>query len=498
MITMSNTEIENDLLDEKVPLKSKLALGFTNAGNAFLSNMGLGAINLFYLKVTGIEPGLLAISWLLFALWNAVNDPLLGIMEDRTRSSLGRRVPFLRYGAIFYGISFVLIWYPFTTNTDLLFWNHLLMLFIFDTLFSMIGLITYALPSEMAITAKERASTILISGIIALIGIVPSFIFPILYLGDVPDVESFRIAMIISACISVVAITVGSYFIKENKYAVMEEPLGVIESLKICLKSRPFIIVVGGVFFMGIMESIIMGYVLFLFDYIFFLDLSSALTWIMLALAALIVIYPIIKMDALIEKNGLKNMMILSVKGGILGFCVFFIVGLIIRPNPANKMDFAIISIPFALMLLSFLSYMFLAPALMGEVMDFDEIQTGKRRETTYAGMNALMTKPAISIGHAAFLGIIVAFGYVNEINPNTNLTLSPLEQPESVAMGVLIGFCAISIVCLFFSWFIFRFFPLHGPEWMKKKAEIQKIHQEKEKQYFAFINNQKEANKPD
>jgi GPH family glycoside/pentoside/hexuronide:cation symporter len=485
---MEQSDSQLNSFEEHVPLKAKIALGFMNAGNGFMSTIGLGSINLFYLKLTGIDPGLMAISWILFALWNAVNDPLLGIIEDRTRSKLGRRVPFLRYGGIFYGIAFILIWFPFTTNAQLLFWNHLLMLFIFDTLFSMIGLIGYSLPSEMAVTAKERANTILISGIIAVIGSIPSFVLPVIYLGNTPDIQGFRGAMIIGACLSALAITCSSYFIKENKFAILEEPLGFLDSLRICLKSRPFLVAVGSVFFLSIMEAILTSYVVFLLDYLYIINLSNIWTWITAGLAVIIVLYPFLKINVIISKYGLKRVMIFGLKGAILGFGIFLVLNLLLRPTAMNKIDFAIIAIPFAFMLLGFLTYMFLAPPVMGEVMDYDEIQTDKRRETTYAGMNALMTKPAISIGHAAFLGILEAFGYINEVDPVTHLTLPPVLQPVSVSLGVIIAFGAVPIGCLLIALSIFRFFPLDGPDWQVQKRNLQKVHEEKERAYIAYI----------
>ena len=100
--------------DEKIPTSAKVAYGFANAGNGLLSGLGLGAINLFYLKATAIEPSMMAISWIVFAVWNAINDPLLGILEDKTKSKLGRRIPYLRYGSIFYVLAFIMIWFPFT------------------------------------------------------------------------------------------------------------------------------------------------------------------------------------------------------------------------------------------------------------------------------------------------------------------------------------------------------------------------------------------------
>ncbi|MHA1395927.1 MAG: MFS transporter [Promethearchaeota archaeon] len=119
---------------------------------------------------------------------------------------------------------------------------------------------------------------------------------------------------------------------------------------------------------------------------------------------------------------------------------------------------------------------------LMADVIDYDEIRTGKRRETTYSGINALLTKPAVSIGHALFLWIIDYFGY------NEDLLVS--EQPASVATGVLVAFTVIPIICLLFSALTLKFYGLDGPKWKEQKLELLRKHKEKEREFLEKIKN--------
>jgi len=59
-------KIEQDKFEEHVPLKSKFGVGFANIGSSFMSTIGLGTIDVYYLKVYGANPALLALSWLFF------------------------------------------------------------------------------------------------------------------------------------------------------------------------------------------------------------------------------------------------------------------------------------------------------------------------------------------------------------------------------------------------------------------------------------------------
>ncbi len=66
---------------------------------------------IFLTDVVGLEPRLASVAALIGIVWDAVNDPLVGILTDRTRTRLGRRRPFLLFFAIPFGLSFLLLWW---------------------------------------------------------------------------------------------------------------------------------------------------------------------------------------------------------------------------------------------------------------------------------------------------------------------------------------------------------------------------------------------------
>jgi len=61
--------------------------------------------------VVGLDPRLASIAALVGIIWDAINDPLVGVLTDRMRSRWGRRRPFLLFFAIPFGASFVLLWW---------------------------------------------------------------------------------------------------------------------------------------------------------------------------------------------------------------------------------------------------------------------------------------------------------------------------------------------------------------------------------------------------
>ncbi|MFW9926895.1 MAG: MFS transporter, partial [Candidatus Thorarchaeota archaeon] len=146
--------------DERLPTRSKFAFGLSQASINLLQVIALGSAITFYYNIKlGLSEEWISLAWILFAFWNAINDPLFGILQERIDTDIGRRIPVLRYGAPFYAITFVICWFPFLGSTQIaLFWNLLLVLFLFDSMFTMVGLVITAIPVEMCITQEARSN----------------------------------------------------------------------------------------------------------------------------------------------------------------------------------------------------------------------------------------------------------------------------------------------------------------------------------------------------
>ena len=86
--------------EEKVKTSSAVWLGAANAGTGLLCAFAEGAaFQYLFVNKLGLDVRLNMIVWILFGVWNAINDPIYGFLADKTKSKLGRRIPWIRYGA---------------------------------------------------------------------------------------------------------------------------------------------------------------------------------------------------------------------------------------------------------------------------------------------------------------------------------------------------------------------------------------------------------------
>ncbi|MHA1689110.1 MAG: MFS transporter [Promethearchaeota archaeon] len=463
--------MEKEEIVEFLPRKTKIAYGSANTASNILSGIGLSAITFFYNVKLGLSAELIGIAWLIFAAWNAINDPLFGILEDKTKTKMGRRIPYIRFGAPVYGFLFILCWFPLVniSNEIALFAYFLLMLFLFDTIFTIIGLITYSLPAEMALTARERASLMVYSTFIGAIGYIVQFIFPILFLTGDNSTEvdpNFYIAMIVIGVSCSLVLFISSYFLKENEFTQMEEALGFLDAIKETLKNKPFLILEVGVFVLLITSTILTSAIFYYVDYV--LQLSGFLTVLpLLLIFATIFIFTYI-FSKLVAKKGPKKISIFGLVFSALSLILLYFIG----------WDFSTAIIGFFLIGIGLSAVMLTSQILFADTIDYDETRTGKRRETTYSGVEALLTKPAISIANWMFLTIISSFGFEE----------GSIAQSNSALLGIMIGFTIIPAIFALFGAFVMKFFPLDGPEWNEQKLKISHLHEQKEKEYLEYL----------
>ena len=150
------------LQEERVPVKSRVWISIADSSTAILQSLvAASALTYYFVKLRGLDPKMAGVVWLLFGIWNAINDPLLGYISDRTRSKIGRRLPYIRFGAPLLALFFILFWIYLPgsdTNQTMLFLQMLVVLFLYDTIYTSIATNIYIMPYEMAVSNKARSS----------------------------------------------------------------------------------------------------------------------------------------------------------------------------------------------------------------------------------------------------------------------------------------------------------------------------------------------------
>lgn len=464
---MDTTSATPQLHEERVPVKSRIWVSIADSAVAILQSLvAASALTYYFVKLRGLDSGLAGVVWLLFGIWNAVNDPLFGYISDRTKSKIGRRLPYIRYGAPILGLGFILFWLNIPGsdgNQTLLFLQMLVVLFIYDVLYTAIATSIYIMPYEMAVSNKAR-STIYVWKIIFMVF---TIIVPMALEGFKPDVgdaagiASFRWLMTGFGIGMAVLAFISTFFYREKHFTQEQEQPPFFKAFAECFRNKAFIVFETISFTIIFAQTALMQGIWIYFDEI---DVSRLPLYIALGTGIVAGVFLWINRR---DKWGVKKSTIIMTLLFAIGcFSILFGGRFIVTA-----------ALGFLLFGFGFAGGMYLIPLMNGDVVDYDEHKTGLRREGMYAGINSFITKPAISIAQWALLTIMAAFGY--------DQTLAKGMQSIQAETGVLVGWVAPTGILLLLCFLALQWYPLAGEKWEQIKEKLAFLHREKEKQYL-------------
>jgi sugar (glycoside-pentoside-hexuronide) transporter len=138
--------------------KAVYALGDTTVSTA-LASLSLIYASYFLTQVAGLRPALAGLVPLIGRLIDAVCDPLMGRLSDRTTWRGGRRRPYFLIGALPFGIGFAAMWIDLPDASQTLRFAYYTLVYTFTSLAMTVVSIPYlALLPEMAEGYDERTS----------------------------------------------------------------------------------------------------------------------------------------------------------------------------------------------------------------------------------------------------------------------------------------------------------------------------------------------------
>lgn len=113
---------------------------------------------LIYLTdVTGLKPVLAGLALMIGRVWDALTDPIMGWISDHTNTRWGKRRPYILFGSIFYGSAYFAIWSVPEFRTQLSLFAYVsIVLLIFNTCFTVVFVPYTSLTAAMTADYNER------------------------------------------------------------------------------------------------------------------------------------------------------------------------------------------------------------------------------------------------------------------------------------------------------------------------------------------------------
>ena len=132
----------------------------------------IGVLYFFFLTdIIALQPVLAGVVTLISEIWDAISDPLMGILGDNTRTKMGRRRPYVLLGGCLLPIAFSLIFLPVKDLSETMKFIYCALTYLFyNTVSTMINVSYSSLSSEISTISEERDSANVLRLVVSTIG----------------------------------------------------------------------------------------------------------------------------------------------------------------------------------------------------------------------------------------------------------------------------------------------------------------------------------------
>lgn len=520
----------NQKVSEKLYFTTKLAYGAGDMGPALTANILVFFLLPFLTNVAGLNPSLAGSVLFIGKISDAINDPIIGILSDRTSTKWGRRIPWIILSAIPFGCIFFLQWIvpKFSENSGLnntyLFIYYLLIGVLFNLFYTTVNLPYQALTPELTQDYNERTSlnsfrfsfsigasifSLILAGIIfqifqgsdqqkyMILGLICTIfsIIPLLWCPLIIKERGYQsllttkqrktigylllvittflliyaiiniavnsngekiflgiIAILLSILIGVIA---WSLMIAKNEphldHKLIENDqgqsnqLGFLQQLKIVFQNRPFLFVVGIYLCSWLAVQLTASILLFfVVNWIGLPEASFPKVAIAVQGTALIMLFIWQKISQKLDKKIVY----------FLGSSIWIIaqIGLfLVQPGQTFLLYFL------AILAGCGVSTAYLIPwSMIPDVIDLDELETGKRREGIFYGFMVLLQKFGLALG-LFLVGIALdASGFIKTVAGE-----APPIQPDSALWAIRLVVAPFPAFILLMGIILAYFYPI-------------------------------------
>ncbi|MFO7795820.1 MAG: MFS transporter [Promethearchaeati archaeon] len=425
----------------------------------------------YYFSVIQLK-NLVWVGFIIWSIWNMINDPILGALSDKTKKrEWGKRRFFLIISVVPLAISmFFLFYVPFNTTSKILeFAYFLAIIIIFEFFYTLFDVNINSIFPEQFPTESERAQAnifvkaftvlaVILAAVPTLTQQTPQTTDPqeIIYLKSLYLIWGIYLA----AMVIIFAIPFLWKGIKKEKETdeVYEKRPGFIASLKSTLKNKNFVkFVIANTMVWYVFNTLITIFPLY-FEHVIDVTAEEAFIKTLALVSALLVAAFVLPFHKWLgTKYGMRNAMMINMGLWIILLTPFFFIG------SGDKVFGLIVT---AIQGISLSGALFYVDILIGDIIDEDASVHGVKRSASFYGVNALIHRTSTIL---TMLTIFIVFQGTDWSGGYT-----PIYDEAIIELALkLIIFVFPSIGCIISVLFL-KSFDLHGEKLKKMRKRLE------------------------
>jgi GPH family glycoside/pentoside/hexuronide:cation symporter len=392
---------------------------------------------LFFLTdVAGLRPDLAAWAVAAGRAWDAVNDPLFGLLSDRLRSRWGRRRVLLLVGALPLGLAFMLMWIvpPFSQIGLTIY--YALAFILFDTAFTAVHVGYNSLTPELTSDYDERSALNGYRMVFSIAGTLGAIILATVLGWSIGDKRQlFALIGIVLGLITIVPPLIVFRVTAGHTSNAPADQMPAARALLATLRNRPFRMVMGLYLLSWTTASILSAVLVYFANY--HLRVPDQANYFVLAAQFSAILF--IPLTVLIARRLDKR------RAFILGAATWSVVLLGIAGLRPDQVGLAYVLA--ALSGLGIATAYVIPWSMLPDIIEHDQAQTGERREGSFYAFASFFQKLATGLALWTMGQALALTGYVT---PSAGASL-PL-QPSQVVQAIRIFAGPVPAALLFLS----------------------------------------------
>jgi GPH family glycoside/pentoside/hexuronide:cation symporter len=426
---------------ERLPVRTKLLFSTGDLSTSIPLAIVMFFQLFFLTDVAGLRPDLAGWAVAAGRVWDAVNDPLFGLLSDRIRTRWGRRRVLLLFGAVPLGLSFAMMWLVPPWRPLALTAYYALAFILFDTVFTAVHVGYNALTPEMTADYDERSSLNGYRMVLSISGTLGAIILATVLGWFIEDSRLlFAVVGASLGLVSMVPPLVVFAVTQERSAEEQPAPLPVRQALRMTLGNRPFRLVMGLYLLSWTTASVLAANLVYFANY--YLRVPEQATYfVLVAQGSAILFIPLWVWVA--RRLDKRRAFLLGTASWIAVLLGIFVLG----PDQ--------VGLAYALAALagSGIATAYVLPwSMVPDIIEYDEVRSGQRREGSYYAFASFFQKLATGAALWAMGQALALTGY---INPPTSGPL-PAQPPQAVqAMRLFMGPVPVVLLVLamIFAW---------------------------------------------
>ncbi|MBR5682800.1 MAG: MFS transporter [Ruminococcus sp.] len=338
-------------------------------------------------------------------IFDAVTDPFIAGKSDSLRHKLGRRIPFMRYAAVPFGIVTVLMFIsPFGAENK----GNAVTLFIFAMLFYFC-MTCYCTPynaliPELGSTQNARINLSTFISVTYFFGTAVAYLVPNIaniFIGSMGYANSFRITIAIMAAVAVVCMLVPAFLIDENQYAdTTPSKSSAFSSLLSTFRNKEFRIFVCSDILYWIGLTLFQTGLSFYITVLLGLDSGMTFPLFVTMTVVSLLFYPAVNVFS--KKLGKKKLIAFAFLFFSFAFLVTAGAGLTGIPDVAYGFIIAVLAaLPMAVLGI-------LPQAVVADISEADKLDTGESRQGMFYAARTFAFKLGQSLAMLIFTSMIL------------------------------------------------------------------------------------------